>query len=316
MWTVHEQLYRALRRIRRLEEEIAGVYPTDRIKSPVHLSIGQEAVSVGVCAALEPEDVVFGTYRSHALYLAKGGDMKQMVAELYGKATGCSGGKGGSMHLIAPEVGMMGTSAIVGTTIANAVGFAYALQYRQSRALVACFFGDGATEEGVFAESLNFAALKRLPILFVCENNRYAIHTHQERRQAALDICARAEAQGVAAERIEDNDIFRIRDRAGAVLPEIRTGAGPYFLEVMTYRWQAHVGPESDFHLGYRSRDEAQPWIDADPEGRLADQVSPEIRTKIDREIDVEIASAFAYAETNPWPADSELLADVFKEPQ
>src|SRR5438132_8757300 len=128
---MYRQLYRSLYRIRRLEEEVARVYPTDKIKSPVHLSIGQEAVSVGVCAALEPQDIVFGTYRGHALYLAKGGDMKQMVAELYGKATGCTKGKGGSMHLIAPEAGMMGTSAVVGTTIANAVGYAYALKYRR-----------------------------------------------------------------------------------------------------------------------------------------------------------------------------------------
>src|SRR5438477_3641492 len=169
----YERVYRSLYRIRRVEEEVARVYHTDCIKSPVHLSIGKEAVSVGVCEALEPEDVVFGTYRGHALYLAKGGDMKQMVAELYGKATGCTRGKGGSMHLIAPEAGMMGASAVVGTTVANAVGYAYALRYRRERAIVASFFGDGATEEGVFAESLNFAVLKRLPVLFVCENNQY-----------------------------------------------------------------------------------------------------------------------------------------------
>src|SRR6478672_11292702 len=144
------RLYRELYKIRRAEEEVARAYPTDRIKSPVHLSIGQEAVSVGVCEALAPQDVVFGTYRGHALYLAKGGDMRRMVAELYGKETGCTRGKGGSMHLIAPEQGMMGASAVVGTTIANATGYAYALRYRRQNAVVASFFGDGATEEGVF----------------------------------------------------------------------------------------------------------------------------------------------------------------------
>src|SRR5437870_7123601 len=143
-----ERLYRARYRIRRLEEEIARVYPGDQIKSPVHLSIGQEAVSVGVCEALAPADVVFGTYRGHALYLAKGGDLGQMVAELYGKATGCARGKGGSMHLISTEAGMLGASAVVGTTIANAVGYAYALKYREEPTLVDCFFGAGATEEG------------------------------------------------------------------------------------------------------------------------------------------------------------------------
>src|SRR5262249_39720016 len=153
--------------IRRVEEEVARAYPSDRIKSPVHLSIGQESVSVGVCAALEPHDVVFGTYRGHALYLARRGSLPAMIAELFGKATGCTKGKGGSMHLIDPERGVMGMSAVVGTTIANAVGYAYALHLRRSDAIVASFFGDGATEEGVFSESLNFAVLKRLPILFI-----------------------------------------------------------------------------------------------------------------------------------------------------
>src|SRR5713226_6361098 len=152
-----EQLYRSLYRIRRLEEEVARIYPTDKIKSPVHLSIGQEAVSVGICAALAPHDVVFGTYRGHALYLAKGGDLKRMVAELYGKATGCTKGKGGSMHLIDPSAGVMGMSAVVGTTIPHAAGYAYALKLRDAGAVVVCFMGDGATEEGVFYETLNFA---------------------------------------------------------------------------------------------------------------------------------------------------------------
>src|SRR4051812_21536021 len=149
------RLYRELYRIRRVEEEVARAYPTDRIKSPVHLSIGQEAVSVGVCSALRPDDVVYGTYRGHALYLAKGGSMRAMVAELFGRATGCTRGKGGSMPLVATDQGVMGPSAVVGTTIANAVGHAYALQYRRKDAVVASFFGDGATEEGVFSESLN-----------------------------------------------------------------------------------------------------------------------------------------------------------------
>src|SRR5438094_7570339 len=215
---MYERLYRSLYRIRRLEEEVARVYPTDRIKSPVHLSIGQEAVSVGVCTALEPRDVVFGTYRGHALYLAKGGDMRSMVAELYGKATGCTKGKGGSMHLIAPEHGVMGTSAVVGTTIANAVGYAYGLRYRQENAIVVSFFGDGATEEGVFSETLNFAVLKQLPVLFVCENNGYAIHTPQTRRQGKPDIRARAEAHGMPAEVLDGNDVFGILRRTHAAL--------------------------------------------------------------------------------------------------
>jgi TPP-dependent pyruvate/acetoin dehydrogenase alpha subunit len=298
-------------RIRRLEEEVARAYPSDQIKSPVHLSIGQEAVSVGVCATLRPQDVVFGTYRGHALYLAKGGDMKRMVAELFGKATGCTKGKGGSMHLIDAGAGMMGTSAVVGTTIPNAVGYAYALRYRRRDALVVSFFGDGATEEGVFAESLNFASLKRLPIVLVCENNQYAIHTHQGKRQATPGICERVRAHGVPAERIEDNDVLRLSERFGEAAAQVRTGAGPWFFEVMTYRWKEHVGPNPDYHLGYRSEAEAKPWVAGDQVQRLAALVKPAERARIEAEVEAEIAEAFAFAQASPFPEPAELYADV-----
>jgi TPP-dependent pyruvate/acetoin dehydrogenase alpha subunit len=311
---MHARLYRSLYRIRRVEEEIARVYPSDRIKSPVHLSIGQEAVSVGVCEALQPRDIVFGTYRGHALYLAKGGDLKAMLAELYGKATGCARGKGGSMHLISLEAGMMGASAVVGTTIANAVGYAYALRLQRQEAIVASFFGDGATEEGVFGESLNFAALKRLPILFVCENNRYAIHTHQSRRQARPDVCARAESLGVPAWRVEDNDVLEIYSQARSAVRQVRAGSGPRLLEVMTYRWREHVGPGDDYHLGFRHADEANPWVDNDQVRGLGALTDPSERARIEDEVEAEIAEAFAFAESSPFPATGELTTDVFKE--
>jgi TPP-dependent pyruvate/acetoin dehydrogenase alpha subunit len=310
---MYERLYRFLYRIRRVEEEVARVYPTDKIKSPVHLSIGQEAVSVGVCAALAPGDVVFGTYRGHALYLARGGDLNAMVAELYGKATGCTRGKGGSMHLISPEAGMLGASAVVGTTIPNAVGYAYALRYQGREALVASFFGDGATEEGVFAEGLNFAALKRLPVLFVCENNGYAIHTPQRRRQAST-ICDRAQAHGVPAERIEHNDLLYLYERVKALAPEVRAGNGPYFLEVMTYRWREHVGPGDDHHLGYRTPEEAEPWLQGDQVTRLAGMIDPGRVAAIHAEVEAEVAAAFAFAEASPVPEPDELYTDVFQE--
>lgn len=311
---MHERLYRSLYRIRRVEEEIARLYPTDRIKSPVHLSIGQEAVSVGVCAALAPEDVVFGTYRGHALYLAKGGSLERMLAELYGKATGCAGGKGGSMHLVATDAGVMGMSAVVASTIPNAVGYAYALRYRRQRSVVASFFGDGATEEGVFAESLNFAALKRLPVLFVCENNRYAIHTHQSRRQATLGICDRVRAHDIPAERIDGNDVLGIVERTQDVVKRLRANEGPFFLEVMTYRWHEHVGPGHDFHLGFREEAEARPWIENDALARLAALIDGARRIGIEEEAEAEIRAAFAFAEASAEPDPGELLTDVFKE--
>ncbi len=320
-----DKFYKSLYRIRRVEEEIARVYPTDKIKSPVHLSIGQEAVSVGICEALQPQDIVFGTYRSHALYLAKGGDLKQMVAELYGKATGCTGGKGGSMHLINADVGVMGTSAVVGTTIANAVGYAYAMKYRQQTSaisspadfpIVVSMFGDGAVDEGVFYESVNFAALKRLPMIFVCENNGYAIHTHQRIRQPITDICARAQAHGIPTERIENNDTIAIYDRIKATADNLRRGEpGPVFLECMTYRWKEHVGPNEDYHLGYRDREEAEPWIKQDELIRFAKQVPADVRSSIEAAVEAEIQEAFEFAEASPFPDAASLFTNVFKEP-
>ncbi len=218
------------------------------------------------------------------------------------------------MHLIAPDCGMMGTSAVVGTTIANAVGHAYALRYRREEAVVASFFGDGATEEGVFAESLNFAVLKRLPILFVCENNQYAIHTHQSRRQGSLAICERARAHGMPAERMDGDDLPDLAGRARDVVARLRAGAGPWFFEVMTYRWREHVGPGSDYHLGYRSEDEAAPWLANDPVRRLAETIAAGDRAEIEAAVEREVAAAFAFAEASPFPGPEELTRDVFKE--
>jgi TPP-dependent pyruvate/acetoin dehydrogenase alpha subunit len=311
---MYERLYRALYRIRRVEEEIAAVYPTDKIKSPVHLSIGQEAVSVGVCEALQPNDVVFGTYRSHASYLAKGGDLKRMIAELYGKIDGCAKGKGGSMHLVDVQARVMGTSAVVGTTIAQAVGFAYALKLQRKNSIVVSFFGDGAVDEGVFYESLNFAALKALPIIFICENNFYAIHTHQSLRQKPANIRERASVYGMPAEQIPNNDLLRIYERVSEAVEKLRSGApGPFFFECLTYRLKEHVGPNDDFHLGYRSREEAEPWITNDPVRRLGEQLDPTERHKIEAEVDTEIREAFTFAEQSSFPDAAELYTDVME---
>ena len=208
-----DKFYREVYRIRRVEEEVARVYPTDKVKSPVHLPIGQEAVSVGVCQALRRTDVAFGTYRSHALYLAKGGDLKKMIAKLYGKATGCAKGKGGSMHLVDIEAGMMGTSAVVGTSIPHSVGYAYAVKLRRQDKVVVDFFGDGAVDEGVWHESMSFAALKKLPVIFICENNQYAIHAHQRTHQPLENIVEKARVYGIPAERVEGNNTLAIYEK-------------------------------------------------------------------------------------------------------
>lgn len=312
---MNERLYRALYRIRRVEEEVARIYPSDKIKSPVHLSIGQEAVSVGVCEALRPTDVVFGTYRGHALYLAKGGDLRKMIAELYGKATGCARGKGGSMHLVDVRAGVMGTSAVVGTTIPHAVGYAYAMRLRRADTVVAAFFGDGAVDEGVFHESMNFASLKKLPMVFICENNFYSIHSHQLARQPAGNIVDRARAYLMPAERVEEGDVLKIYEQAKAAVDEIRrTGSGPWFFECMTYRWKEHVGPNDDFDKGYRSRGEAGPWFQSDPVKRLGALLDAQVRVEIETEVEAEIQDAFRFAEESPFPSDEELFTDVFEE--
>ena len=311
---LNERFYKSLYRIRHVEEEIARVYPTDKIKSPVHLSIGQEAVSVGVCETLEPHDIVFGTYRGHALYLAKGGNLKKMVAELYGKVTGCAKGKGGSMHLIDTQAGVMGTSAVVGTTIPNAVGFAYASKSKGSKSIVVSFFGDGAVDEGVFWESLNFATLKKLPIIFICENNSYAIHTNTRQRQSG-NIWEKVKSYGIPSERIENNDIFKIYERVGSKVKALRQGAsGPVFFECMTYRWKEHVGPNDDFHLGYRSEKERKPWVKNDQVKKIGQLIDTKSRKKIENQINKEIQDAFNFAEKSPFPRDSQLYMDVFKE--
>jgi TPP-dependent pyruvate/acetoin dehydrogenase alpha subunit len=309
------RIFRSLYRIRRVEEEIARVYPTDKIKSPVHLSIGQEAVSVGVCEALVKQDVVFGSYRGHALYLAKGGDLKKMIAELFGKVTGCARGKGGSMHLIDVEQGMMGSSAVVGTTIPEAVGYAYAMKVQDKSSLVVSFFGDGAVEEGCFHESMNFARLKEVPIIFICENNLYAIHSHIKNRQALDNMCERAKGYGIRAERIDNNDVLEIYNRVSEAAAQIRLArSGPCFFECMTYRWKEHVGPNDDFHLGYRSKDEAEHWIRNDQLMRLGNLLDENARQAIQMKVETEIQEAFEFAEQSPFSDCDELYTDVFEE--
>ena len=245
------------------------------------------------------------------MYMAKGGDLDSMIAELYGKATGCSKGKGGSMHLVDTKHGVMGTSAVVGTTIPEAVGYAYGLKVQQSDSLVVIFLGDGATDEGVFYESLNFAALKSLPIIFICENNRYAIHTHQSLRQSGSEIYERVRTFGLPAERIED-DIFKVHEQVDTAVQAIKSKkSGPFFFECMTYRWKEHVGPNDDFNLGFRTLNEAKPWMDNDQVARVGALLGAEERQRIESEVDTEIKAAFAFAEASPFPDEAELFNDM-----
>lgn len=306
-------LYRTMLLIRRLEEETARVYPTDKIKSPVHLAIGQESVAAGVCAALRDDDIVFGTYRSHATYVAKGGDVRAMVAELYGKESGCSKGKGGSMHLMDVQRGVMGTSAIVATTIPHAVGYAWALRQRGSDAVVVSFFGDGAVEEGVFHESLNLAQLKRVPVLFVCENNGLAIHSRLAARQANVHIWRHAEFYGMPSAHIDDGDVVAINQAAERAISEMRAGGGPQFLECVTFRLREHVGPNEDWGLGYRNVAESQPWVENDQIARLGEMLGAGHRAALAQEVEDVVTDAFAFAEASPFPPPGELLTELVR---
>jgi pyruvate dehydrogenase E1 component alpha subunit len=308
------RLYRSIKRIRRVEERIEEIYRTDKIKSPVHFSIGQEAVSVGVCDILKVDDFVVGTYRGHALYLAKGGNLKAFMAELFGKVDGCALGKGGSMHMIDESANVLGCSAVVATNIPIAMGYAWKLKQQGKSGVIACFFGDGATEEGVFYESLNFAALHKLPMIFICENNGLAIHAPLKKRWANFDICGRVSGFGIPVHGLKEMDIFKVRSTADEIVKRIRAGSGPEFMECHTYRWCQHVGPDDDFDYGYRLRKELEIWQEKDQVARLAGILDSNLRARIDAEIEHEINDCVNFAENSPFPRNEELIAHVYAE--
>ena len=304
-------------RIRLFEECVADLVEGGEIKTPCHLYIGQEAIAVGVCAALNADDYVWGGHRSHGHYLAKGGDLRTMMAEIYGKETGCSKGRGGSMHLVAPEVGIMGTVPLVAATIPLAVGAGLAAKLRGTRQVSVAFFGDGATEEGHFHESVNMAAVYRLPVLFVCENNLYASHMRLEERRADDNIWKSGEAHGIPGVPLDGNDVAALYEATRAAVARARSGAGPTLFECRTYRWRGHVGPAWDMDVGVKRRDELKDWLPKDPVGRVKDVLlgrglQLEALSGIEREIKEEIDAAVAFARQSPSPDVSELLKHVY----
>jgi len=312
-------LHESMLRIRLIEESLAELYKEQEMRTPTHFSIGQEAVAAGVCEALTREDVVYSGHRSHAHFLAKGGDLGGLVAELYGKATGVSRGRGGSVHLSARDVGFIASSAILGETIATAVGSALAFFMDGEARVAVTFFGDGTIDEGIFSESLNFAAVHKLPVIFVCENNLYSTNTTMGARQPAGTVIAdRAEALSVPAQRVDGYDVVAVYEATRAAREFCLAGAGPRFLEVSTYRWREHVGPYEDHHLGYRSLEELQAWMERDPIKATETQLeSAEILTpdKLDQRysrIKEEIEKAVSDAKSSPFPDVKELLEDTY----
>lgn len=299
-------LYQCLR-IRMVEEKIIKIYPTDIIQSPVHLSIGQEAVAVGICNNLTHEDMLYTSYRCHAYYLAKGGNINQMFAELYGKDTGCGRGKAGSMHLASKEVGFMGSSAVVGATISHAVGSALASKLLKKNQVCVAVFGDGATEEGSYHESLNFAAVFKLPVIFICENNGLAIHSKVEQRHS-YNIANHAKSYGIKSLYVEEGyDFMALNTLMEQVVKDVRNNPQPYLIEVKTYRYMEHVGIGDDHHVEYRSLTDFETWKTNDP--LMTDE---ENVINISLTIHDEIIAAVEFAEKSAFPSPSELFTDVY----
>ena len=313
------RLFRDMLRIRRIEEEIEDRYHEDQMKTPIHLVIGQEATSVGVCEALAKTDRIYATHRTHGNYLAKGGDLKKMMSELYCRADGCSGSRGGSMHLIDHEVGMAGSSAIVGGSIPIATGSAFAAKYFKTDVVTGVFFGDAACEEGVIWESLNFAALKTLPILYVCENNFYSVCSPLENRQPpGTSLMQKAAAFGLKAEKVDANDVLSVFEASQRALEWIRAGKGPVFLECVAYRRRGHGGAGDDSHTGYRDPEEVKLWEKVCPVDSLRrvlranGLLDEQALEAMEQDIRSEILEAFDHAINSANPEETDLYTYVY----
>jgi len=314
-------LLRMMLRIRMFEESLIEPVLKGEIHTPCHLYSGQEAVAVGLCAALSKDDYIFGNHRSHGHYLAKGGSMKTLAAEIFCRESGCSRGRGGSMHLTDPDVGMLGSAPIVAGTISLAVGAALASSIRRDGRIAVSFFGDGATGEGVLYESLNFAALKKLPIIFACENNLYATHMPISECRVNEPIKRIAEPYSIEAYTVDGNDVLGAHEASKRAVEICRNGNGPVFMEFMTYRFRGHVGPDDNvqgLHTDIRPRDEVALWMKNDPVVRfkkyLLDKglIDEKGQQDIREDVVKEIQEAMDFALNSPEPLKEDLGRYVF----
>ncbi len=316
---IARQLLFSMKRIRCVEETIAARYAEQKMRCPTHLSTGQEAVAAAVGAVLRRDDLAVSGHRAHAHYLAKGGSLSAMIAEIYGKATGCAGGIGGSMHLVDEAAGFVGSTAIVAGTVPVGVGLAYAMKLKRTDQVSCVFMGDAVAEAGVFFESVNLAVLKQLPVLFICENNLYSVYSSLAVRQPqGREIHRVAAAMGLASAHGDGNDALAVYQMVEEGARAIRAGGGPRFYEFATYRWREHCGPLYDNDIGYRSEAEFETWKTREPIARLERALLGD-RTltradvaAMDRDIAQEVKQAFSFAESSPYPAAEAAAAHVY----
>jgi pyruvate dehydrogenase E1 component alpha subunit len=308
------RLLRDMLRIRRLEERSAELYGEQKIRGFLHLYIGEEAVAAGALRALQPEDNIVATYREHGHALVRGMPMGVIMAEMYGKREGCSRGRGGSMHLFDAKLRLYGGNAIVGGGLPLAVGLALADKLQGVRRVTACFFGEGAVAEGAFHESLNLAALWRVPALFCCENNLYAMGTALARSESQTDLCVKAASYGVPTAKVDGQDIVAVHEATQRAAEHVRAGKGPYFVEYQTYRYRAHSMFDPDL---YRDKKEIEEWKTRGPlhtytarlkaEGKLTEEQF----LALDAEVAKEVEAAVAFAEAGHWEPVEDLTKDV-----
>ena len=319
MSNIEEIIYFKMLRIRMVEEYISKTYSNWKMRCPVHLSIGQEAPAVGVIENLTRKDKVVTAHRSHAHYLAKGGDLKSMISELYGKETGCAKGKGGSMHLIDIQAGLEAAVPIVGSTIPIGVGISWSMKLENKKNVVVIFFGDGATEEGVFQESLDFASLKNLPVLFVCENNQFSVYSHINKRQSPKrNILKISKAIGINSTYLSGKDVLEIHKSSRDIIKNIKKKSRPHLIVVDTFRHLEHCGPNNDDHLGYRSESYVNSWLKKDPLLKLekklftTSQLTEKKLKIIKLKIKKEILLAFQFAENSKFPNKNSIFEEIY----
>jgi pyruvate dehydrogenase E1 component alpha subunit len=313
-----DRLYRTMVRIRRFEEKLIDLKARGAIPGVLHLYIGEEATATGVCAALRADDFITSTHRGHGHCIAKGGDLSKMIAELFGRSTGYCCGKGGSMHIADASIGILGANGIVGAGIPIAGGAGLSIRLRGTGQVVACFFGDGGANQGTFHESLNLAALWKLPVIFVCENNRYAISVAQSRSTSVEDVFVRKEAYGMHGRMVDGNDVMAVHEATLEAAERARNGEGPSLLECKTYRWRGHYEGEADRGRTYRSAEEIADWKSKCPIERFRKWLLEEALLaesafeKIEDDIREEIEKAIRFAEDSPFPDPEEALTGLY----